>query len=523
MDPVVLEKALETKCKNYTWLVRILFLTTTPIIFNSVHLTSYTFLGGNPSFFCNVPELVEANWTKEQIREISSPGLEKQSCVQYAWNYSLLKEMGFKEALDYFNRSPKPDVIKCKNYIYNEEVFHQTVVSEWDLVCDNAPLSSTVQGAVAIGKFFGAITFGLFSDRFGRKKIFVFSCLLYAIAGNVAAFVKSYAMFIMFRVLIGLAGAGVLDACYTIILELTVKSYRACLGNMFNLGFSLGMVYLPVAAYLTSNWRQLELAISVPMFLFIIHCWFMPESPRWLITTGNFDKAAKILGKEHELDFKEIARCPPEEPQSVLDQVCIFWKRYLELFSSLELTKRLLICSFTWFLGNLYYFSIALNGSNIDVNEYLYVGLNGIVEIPGYLSPIIFLKYFGRRSTGIFLWFVAGVILLATTVTPKGWPMMCISLFGRLVGTGAYGVVMLYASELFPTEHRNFAIGSCTTVAQLGPLLAPYLVDTLGKIAGWMPTAVCGLLALLGAFFLVLLPETRDTPMPDTIKEMNLR
>nr|XP_024216765.1 solute carrier family 22 member 5-like isoform X2 [Halyomorpha halys] len=462
MDPVVLEKALETKCKNYTWLVRILFLTTTPIIFNSVHLTSYTFLGGNPSFFCNVPELVEANWTKEQIREISSPGLEKQSCVQYAWNYSLLKEMGFKEALDYFNRSPKPDVIKCKNYIYNEEVFHQTVVSEWDLVCDNAPLSSTVQGAVAIGKFFGAITFGLFSDRFGRKKIFVFSCLLYAIAGNVAAFVKSYAMFIMFRVLIGLAGAGVLDACYTIILELTVKSYRACLGNMFNLGFSLGMVYLPVAAYLTSNWRQLELAISVPMFLFIIHCWFMPESPRWLITTGNFDKAAKILGKEHELDFKEIARCPPEEPQSVLDQVCIFWKRYLELFSSLELTKRLLICSFTWFLGNLYYFSI-------------------------------------------------------------GWPMMCISLFGRLVGTGAYGVVMLYASELFPTEHRNFAIGSCTTVAQLGPLLAPYLVDTLGKIAGWMPTAVCGLLALLGAFFLVLLPETRDTPMPDTIKEMNLR
>ncbi|CAH1391248.1 unnamed protein product [Nezara viridula] len=346
--------------------------------------------------------------------------LKKQSCVQYAWNYSLLKDVDFNEALNYFNVQKKPDVVKCKSFIFDEEVFHQTVISEWNLVCDDNSLSLTAQGAVAMGKFGGAVTFGLLGDRFGRKKIFVFSCLLYATSSIAAAFVNSSVMFIIFRILIGLGGAGVLEAGYTILLELTVKNYRACLGNMFNLGFSLGMIYLPLAAYFTNTWRELQLAISVPMVLFVINCWFLPESPRWLVTNGNFEKAVEIIGKEHELDFKVTTHCPPEKSQSFLDKIVIFWNHYFELFSTLDLTKRLLICSYAWFIGNLYYFAIALNGSNIDVNEYLYMGLNGLIEMPGYLLPILLLKYFGRKITGISLWLIAGVTLLATIVLPKG-------------------------------------------------------------------------------------------------------
>lgn len=77
MDPTLLGNALEKKCENYNWLAWILFLTSSSILFNSSHLISYVFLGGSPSFFCNVlyvMELFDANWTKEQIREISSPG-----------------------------------------------------------------------------------------------------------------------------------------------------------------------------------------------------------------------------------------------------------------------------------------------------------------------------------------------------------------------------------------------------------------------------------------------------------------
>ncbi|XP_014271345.1 organic cation transporter protein [Halyomorpha halys] len=524
MDPVSLEKALEKKCKNHFWLAWILFLTASPIVFNSAHLASYVFLGGNPTFFCNIPELVEANWTKEQIREISSPGLSKQSCVHYAWNYSLLKELDFNEALTYSNISQKPDVVKCKNYIYDEDVFHQTIVSEWDLVCDDLPLRSTAQSTIALGKFVGALVFGLISDRFGRKKTFAFSCIMYMIVGPSTAFVNSYGLFILFRLLIGVAGAGAYDTGYTILMELTVKNYRTYVGNIFNVAFSIGLIFLPLAAYFTNNWRQLQLAISVPICVLLIHCWFIPESPRWLITSGKIEKASHIIGSVERLEDSEPDQFSLSNSKgksnSCRKNVFFIFEDYTKLFATLELTKRTLICYYLLSMGNLYYYTIALSGANFEVNQYLYIGLNGLVETPGFLLPLLFFAYFGRKSSGIALWTVSGIAMLVIIVIPQGWPIMCVTLVARLAGVAAYGAIMFYTLELFPTENRNTAMGSCVTMSQLGPLLAPYVVDILGKKVWWLPTTLCGSLALLGAFLLMFVPETRDTPMVDTIYEM---
>lgn len=127
------------------------------------------------------------------------------------------------------------------------------------------------------------------------------------------------------------------------------------------------------------------------------------------------------------------------------------------LFSTFELTKRILICYLGWFVGNLYYYVIgeililkqiycelrlsiisfsfifvtsnhcfftmfsALNGTNFTVNEYLYVGLNGVCEIPGYtILPLVILTYYGRRSAGIALFTVSGVAVLAIMFIPQG-------------------------------------------------------------------------------------------------------
>lgn len=524
MDPVMIEKALEEKCKNHLWLVWMLFLTASPSIMIGSHLSSYVFLGGNPSFFCDIPELFETNWTKAQIKEISTPGSEKQSCVHYAWNYSLLKDLDFEEALKYTNEKQKPDLLKCKSYTYEEESFHKTIVSEWDLVCDELPLRSTAQGSVAIGKIVGALFFGMFSDRYGRKKAFIVSSILFLIAGPSAAFVHSYILFIAFRLMIGMAASGVYETAYTILLELTVKKYRVYVANIFNVAFSCGIIQLSLAAFLTNNWRQLQLAISIPMFIIVIHCWFLPESPRWLITSGKQEKASNIIGSVWHL----VPTSPDQSPHLVIkrqsDSCCknvfLFLKDYSKLFSTLELTKRTLICNYLWFMGNLYYFVITFSATNFEVNKYLYVGLNGLAEVPGYLLPLFLLTYFGRKSSSIALCFVAGIAMLVIIVLPQGWPIICVSLIGRLMVAAAYGIIMFNTMELFPTENRNTAMGCCLTTAQFGPLLAPYLVDLLGNKVWWLPTAISGFLALLGAFLLMFIPETKDSPMLDTISEM---
>ncbi|CAH1391250.1 unnamed protein product [Nezara viridula] len=525
MDPVTLESALEKKCKNHLWLVWLFFLTSTPGIFNSMHITSYVFLGGDPSFSCDIPELVESNWTMEQIIEISSPGMNKQSCVKYDWNYTLLSEMGFDQARHYCNHTEKPEVIKCYGYIFDEETKGQTIVSQWDLVCDNLPLRSTAQVGVAIGKFFGAFIFGLFADRFGRKKIFCFSCFLYMVAGPAGALVNDYLLFIILRILVGVAGSGVYEAGYTILSELTVKHYRAYLGCLYNVSYSVGLILLPLAAYFTNNWQQLQLAISVPTIFLLIHCWYLPESPRWLITRGKLEKASIIIGSKCCLDFEGNAhhqKIVQDQNHPWYKKVIIFLKNYFMLFSTFELTKRILICYLGWFVGNLYYYVIALNGANFTVNEYLYVGLNGICEVPGYtILPLVVLTYYGRRSAGIALFTVSGIAVLIIMFVPQGWPVMSMAMIGRLTVSAVFSVIILQTSELFPTEHRNTAVGSSLTVAQFGTMAAPYIVDILGKKIWWIPTTLCGVLSLLCAFVLFFIPETRDTPMLDTLSEMN--
>ena len=52
----------------------------------------------------------------------------------------------------------------------------------------------------------------------------------------------------------------------------------------------------------------------------------------------------------------------------------------------------------------------------------------------------------------------------------------------RLCAAGVYGVVILYTSELFPTEARSTAIGTSATFSHLSGIIAATVVDELVNI-----------------------------------------
>lgn len=52
---------------------KLFFLCAIPNILNGFHVASYVFLGKMPSsYWCELPELLYANWTQTQMRNISS-------------------------------------------------------------------------------------------------------------------------------------------------------------------------------------------------------------------------------------------------------------------------------------------------------------------------------------------------------------------------------------------------------------------------------------------------------------------
>lgn len=95
----------------------------------------------------------------------------------------------------------------------------------------------------------------------------------------------------------------------------------------------------------------------------------------------------------------------------------------------------------------------ALNVNNFSTNRYIYVLVMGLTEIPAYLIPTPILMIIGRRRGSEILYIIAALCLLCILAIPTSETdvIMVISLIGRFSASAAYGIVILYSSELFPT------------------------------------------------------------------------
>ena len=91
-------------------------------------------------------------------------------------------------------------------------------------------------------------------------------------------------------------------------------------------------------------------------------------------------------------------------------------------------------------------------------------------------------------------------------------------LIGKCFSGTGFVLVWLITAELYPTNLRSQAVGTCSTVARLFGLVAPFVAQ-LAKVWKPLPMLILGIPSIFAAFMAYFIPETKHTELPATMKD----
>ncbi|XP_075226803.1 organic cation transporter protein-like isoform X2 [Lycorma delicatula] len=415
--------------------------------------------------------------------------------------------------------------IPCTSWVYDRSVFHETIISEWNLVCSRSQLANVAQMILMIGILVGNLSFSVAADRFGRKMPVVFSGVMQMVTGVITALMPWYSGFVFFRFLQAVAVGGVMTVSFVLCMEFLGGKWRTIISSLTHVPFNIGQMTMVVIAYYTREWRHFQMAISVPCILFISYLWLVPESPRWLIAVGRQKEAMKILTEAAQRNNNPIPKeiiGPISKEKEIKDggnKVGV-----MDLFRTPNMRKKSLSAFFVWAGCGLCFYGLTQYVSHIGGNIFINVIVSGSLIIPGMLFSIYGMEKFGRRTT------LAGGQIITTTSCfllilfhqgdSKQLSMAEVALGAiGILGCGiSFPTLYLFSGELFPTVIRNIGVGSGSVCARVGSMIAPF-VASLDQLHPQLPPLAFGTISLIGALVGLLLPETVNCELPQTILE----
>ncbi|KAI5563577.1 hypothetical protein BDE02_14G000800 [Populus trichocarpa] len=179
------------------------------------------------------------------------------------------------------------------------------VKSDWDLTSQQESLITSV---VFAGMLVGAYSWGVVSDRCGRRKGFLVTAIITFGAGFLSAFAPNYITLLISRCLVGLGlgGGPVLLAWF---LEFVPAPNRGAWMVIFSAFWTFGAIFEAALAWIIMprlNWRWLLALSALPSFPLLLFYFMTPESPRYFCLKGQKIDALSVLNKIAKQNGKEL-------------------------------------------------------------------------------------------------------------------------------------------------------------------------------------------------------------------------
>ncbi|XP_027344773.1 organic cation/carnitine transporter 7 [Abrus precatorius] len=423
---------------------------------------------------------------------------------------------------------------------------------------------SLITSAVFAGMLIGAYSWGIVSDKHGRRKGFLITATVTAMAGFLSAFAPNYILLIFFRSLVGvgLGGGPVLSSWF---LEFVPAPNRGTWMVVFSAFWTLGTIFEASLAWIVMpklGWRWLLALSSLPTSFLLLFYKVTPESPRYLCLKGRttdainvLEKIARVNGRKlpsgilvsdreielHKIDntSEDTSLLSPRKNEVEHSEGMVSNLGGMSSWSMLLSPRLARSTLLLWavFFGNAFsYYGLVLLTSELSGHSkcmphklqteksqdlsYRSVFIASFAELPGLLLSAVAVDRFGRKLSMSTMFFVCCIFLLPLVFyLPED--LKTSLLFGaRICITTTFTIMYIYAPEMYPTSVRTTGVGIASSVGRIGGMLCPLVA--VGLVHGCHQTAAVLLfeiVALLSGICVLFFPvETMGQELRDTVQ-----
>lgn len=410
----------------------------------------------------------------------------------------------------------------------------------------SAALRGWAMSSALIGCLVGALLAGVWSDRYGRKKMLILAAVLFTASAYGTGAVDNFSWFVFYRILGGF-GIGIASNISPIyIAEVSPASVRGKFVSLNQLTIVLGILGAQLANWQIGNqftsgsdaitpdgiawaWRWMFWMELIPAGLFFILSFVIPESPRWLAVNNKEDQASRIFsrieGKEYaEQSLREIKAVSQHEEKSN-------WKALLQPGVRKVLIIGIVLAVFQQWCGINVIFNYAqeiFSAAGYTVSDVLMnIVVTGITNVIFTFVAIYTVDKLGRRalmfigSAGLAL--IYAVMGTCYYLEVSGWPMLLLVVLAiACYAMSLAPVVWVVLSEIFPVRIRGAAMAVATFFLWVACFLLTYTFPFLNEWLGASGTFwIYGVICLAGFLFIrAQLPETKGKSLEEIEKEL---
>ncbi|QUH01892.1 MFS transporter [Saccharopolyspora erythraea] len=360
------------------------------------------------------------------------------------------------------------------------------------------PLWVGLLGAATLaGLFFGAVIVGPIADRIGRRQIFAWDMLAFAVLSLAQFFVQTPGQLLVLRLLLGLVLGADYVVSKSLVTEHAPRRFRGRLMSLLAVAWAGGYVFAYLIGFLLTghgedSWRYMLAVSAIPALLVFGFRLGVPEAPLWLSRHGRDEEAATVVRRHLGPNVTPPTAAPTTSHRGMRT-----------LFNPTH-RKRTAVGALFYVCQVIPFFALGTFSPQVmaalGVTSKLGAGaLYNVFLLAGAIVGLLIIDKISRRLFLIGTFVVGGALLAGLTVLADlGGPVVSVALFTAFafVLAAAVNLEFVYPPELFPTDLRASGVGIAVAASRIGSAASTFLLPLVADGYG-MNVALGGCVVVL--------------------------